>query len=270
MSLLDTTTPSTTAGESAVTPSRLCDVCGVPVAAMTMAEVLDKVDEAITQSTPLLLAVVNGAKLVNMKRDASLRRAVLSADIILADGMSVVWASRILGRRLPERVAGIDLMHEILRRGNDRAYRIYLLGATDEVIADLTSIIARDFPGVVVVGARNGYFTAAEEEQVASEVADARADVLFVGTNSPKKELFLARWSKEMNVSVCHGVGGAFDVLSGKTKRAPERWQGLGLEWLYRVVQEPRRMWRRYLVTNVLLCGMVIKESLFGGGRRGV
>ncbi len=268
MNLTETSAPITTPGEHASTPSRLCEVCGVRIAAMTMGEVLDRADEAIAQHRSLLFGVVNGAKLVNMKRDPSLRRAVLSADIILADGMSVVWASRILGQRLPERVAGIDLMHEMLRRGDDRGYRIYLLGATDEVIADLSAIIARDFPGIVVVGVRNGYFTADEEQQVASAVSDARPDVLFVGTNSPKKELFLAQWSKKMNVSVCHGVGGAFDVLSGKTKRAPERWQRLGLEWLYRVVQEPRRMWRRYLVTNVLLCGMVMKELLSGGRRR--
>jgi N-acetylglucosaminyldiphosphoundecaprenol N-acetyl-beta-D-mannosaminyltransferase len=236
----------------------------VPIDARSMHDVLALVDEAVAARRRLLIGVVNAAKLVNMQRDAALRQAVLTADIILADGMAVVWAARLLGRRLPERVAGIDLMTQMLRRGDQRGYRVYLLGATDKVLAATAARIRAEFPGVVLVGYRHGYFGAHEEAAIAEQICEARPDVLFAGMTSPKKEQFLARWSALMQVPVCHGVGGAFDVLAGKTRRAPQLWQRLGLEWLYRVVQEPRRMWRRYLVTNTLFCLMVAAEI---GGR---
>jgi N-acetylglucosaminyldiphosphoundecaprenol N-acetyl-beta-D-mannosaminyltransferase len=117
--------------------------------------------------------------------------------------------------------------------------------------------MAADYPGVQVAGSRDGYFKDAEEQAVAADIGASRADILLVAMTSPKKEKFLARWSETLGVPVCHGVGGSFDVMAGKVERAPDLWQRLGLEWLYRVKQEPRRLWRRYLVTNALFCGML-------------
>jgi N-acetylglucosaminyldiphosphoundecaprenol N-acetyl-beta-D-mannosaminyltransferase len=180
--------------------------------------------------------------------------------VILADGFSVVLAGRILGRPLPERVAGIDLMHAILTRASERHYRIYCLGATPEVLAATEREIAAAYPGVQMAGSQHGYFANAEEHLVADAIRQARADVLFVAMTSPKKERFLATWGPVMNVPVCHGVGGSFDVLAGKVRRAPAVWQQLGLEWLYRVLQEPGRLWKRYLVTNSMFLGMLAAE----------
>ena len=240
---------------------RLLDV---PVAALTMEQTLTLVERTIDARERLLIGVVNAAKLVNMRRQADLRDAVLAADVILADGASVVWASRLLGRPLPERVTGIDLMVRLIERANEKNYRVYCLGATDEVLGCVVEQIKRDHPGVQLVGWQNGYFKADQEADVAAAIAEARPDILFVAMSSPRKEAFLARWAGSMGVCVCHGVGGAFDVLAGKVHRAPERWQRLGLEWLYRVLQEPRRLWRRYLVTNTLFVSMVLWE-LFAG-----
>jgi N-acetylglucosaminyldiphosphoundecaprenol N-acetyl-beta-D-mannosaminyltransferase len=240
---------------------------GVPITPATMPEALDQVDRAIRDKQRLLIGVVNAAKIVNMRRDPELRQDVLSSDIIFADGMSVVWASRLLGRPLPERVAGIDLMYGILERGQEKGYRVYLLGATREVVETAADRIRKQYPGVAIVGHQHGYFSDAEEEAVASAIADTRPDVLFVAITSPRKERFLARWSGRLGVSVWHGVGGSFDVLAGKVERAPEAWQRLGLEWLYRVKQEPRRLWRRYLVTNGLFIGMLLMELVRGGRR---
>ncbi len=235
---------------------------GVPIDALTMDEAFSIVGDTIDRKGRLLIGVVNAAKLVNMRRDHTLRGAVLSADIIMADGMAVVWASRLLHRPLPERVAGIDLMHGMLRRGSERHYRVYCLGATDEVLQMAVSRVRELYPGVVIAGQRNGYFRPDEEPEIIAAIREAEADILFVGMSPPKKEVFLARWSATLNVPVCHGVGGAFDVLAGKARRAPERWQRLGLEWLYRVKQEPHRLWWRYLVTNTIFCGMVLAEML--------
>ena len=235
---------------------------GIPIYAMNMEQALACIDEAITTRKRLQIGVVNAAKIVNMQRDEMLRRDVLSSDLILADGIAVVWASRLLGRPLPERVAGIDIMMGMLRKGNERGYRVYCLGATDEVLDKVIERIRVDFPGVVVAGKNNGYFTEAEEEAVADDIAKARPDILLVAITSPKKEKFLARWSHRLDIPVCHGVGGSFDVMAGKVQRAPEAWQRLGLEWLYRVKQEPRRLWKRYLVTNTLFCSLLLGEMV--------
>ena len=242
------------------TDARIRELWGVPIHAMTMDDVLGRVDAAIADRRRLRIGVVNAAKIVSMRRDEALREAVVSCDLIVADGMSVVWASRVLARPLPERVAGIDLMLAMLRRGNDRGYRVYCLGATDEVLDKVVARIAQDYPDVSVVGRHHGYFGAEEAGAVAAAVAAARADILFVAMTSPKKEQFLARWGDDLGVPVCHGVGGSFDVLAGLVRRAPESWQRFGLEWLYRVRQEPRRLWRRYLVTNTLFCALVVSE----------
>ena len=237
------------------------DLFGVPINALTMSQVLALVDETIEGRGRLNIGVVNAAKIVNMRRNAVLRDSVLDSDVILADGMAVVWASRLLRSPLPERVPGIDLMHGMLRRGQPHGYRVYCLGATQDVLDRATAKMEADYPGVVIAGKRNGYFDAKDEQGIVKDICDSRADILFVAISPPKKEIFLGRWAKELNVPVTHGVGGAFDVLAGKTRRAPERWQRWGLEWLYRIKEEPRRMWKRYLVTNTLFCGLVLSQA---------
>jgi N-acetylglucosaminyldiphosphoundecaprenol N-acetyl-beta-D-mannosaminyltransferase len=234
------------------------EILGVPIDALTMAEVLDRVDKAIGSRDPLQIGMVNAAKLVNMRRDPALRADVLSCNLILADGVPVVWASRLLGRPLPERVAGIDLMLGMLGRASQNQYRVYCLGATEGVLAAAVARITTDYRHVRLVGRHHGHFTSQEEPGLVAAIADAKPDILLVGMSSPKKERFLTRWNDQLGVPVCHGVGGSFDVLAGMVRRAPPAWQRLGLEWLYRVKQEPRRLWRRYLITNSVFCALVV------------
>ncbi len=240
--------------------ARIVNLLGVPINAVTMAEALAEVDRAVSSRSRLLVGVVNAAKVVQMADRPSLRYSVLGADLILADGMSVVWACRWLGERLPERVTGIDLMQKILEAGTDRAYRIYFLGATQEVLSATLARVRREHPGVIIAGSHHGYFRSCDEGRVARAIQGSRPDILFVAMSSPRKEQFLARWAERIGVPVCHGVGGAFDVFAGKVRRSPRLWQSLGLEWLYRVAQEPTRLWKRYLVTNVLFVALVLNE----------
>lgn len=252
---------------------RVRNVLGIPFNAMTMSEALDTIDEAIAHRKRIQVGVVNAAKFVNMKRDDALWHDVLSSDLIFADGMSVVWASRILGCPLPERVTGIDLMMGMLARGHKKRYRIFFLGARDDVLEAVVERVGREYPGVQVAGKRNGYYEEGDEAAIALEIRRSAADVLLVAMTSPKKEKFLARWSDTLNVAVCHGVGGSFDVYAGKVERAPQRWQELGLEWLFRLKQEPGRLWKRYLVTNALFAGMVmsgyVRRRLASAGTAG-
>ncbi|MEN3534874.1 WecB/TagA/CpsF family glycosyltransferase [Microbispora sp. ZYX-F-249] len=225
-------------------------VLGTTLDALTMRQVVAACVEAVDGGGRLDIGVVNAAKIVTMHRDPELRRSVLGCDLVLADGQSVVWAARLLGHRLPERVAGIDLFTELLAEGERRGYRPYFLGATPEVLALLVERVRRDFPGLRIAGYRDGYFPAEESARVAEDIALSGADLLFLGMTSPKKEIFVRDWGEATGAKVVHGVGGAFDVLSGRTRRAPRAWQRLGFEWLYRLLQEPARLGPRYLKTN--------------------
>ncbi len=228
--------------------------------AATMDDALQDVERAVAQRKGLNIGMLNAAKIVNMQRNPELMQDVCGSDLLMADGSSVVTASRLLGQPLPERVAGIDLMYRILEQGAERGYRIYCLGASEEVSQKVAAKIAENYPGNVLAGRQHGYFSDEDAPEVAANIARAKPDVLFVAMTSPKKEQFMARWNRTMRVPVVHGVGGSFDVLAGKVKRAPLIWQRAGLEWLYRALQEPRRLMGRYLVTNWLFLRMFGRE----------
>jgi len=223
---------------------------GLRVDSLTMDQVIERCDEALRTRERLLIGVVNAAKVVALGKDATLRESLLDCDLMLADGQSVVWASRLLRRRLPERVTGIDLFERLLVHAEQQDRSVFLLGATDEVMARLQTNLRARFPRLRIAGARNGYFADSESSAVAEQIRSSGADMLFLGMSSPKKENFLADFGPSLDVPLQHGVGGSFDIFAGLTKRAPVSWQKLGLEWAYRLGQEPSRMWRRYLTTN--------------------
>jgi N-acetylglucosaminyldiphosphoundecaprenol N-acetyl-beta-D-mannosaminyltransferase len=238
------------------------ELFGCPVHSLSMGETITVIDNNIRQRTRLQHVVVNAAKLVNMQKDPVLRESVVNSDMINADGQAVVWASRLLGRPLPERVTGMDLMVNLVKLAHLRNYRIFFLGAKEEVVKKVVDRYSREFSPDIIAGYRNGYFSREEEAGVARLIADSRADILFVAMTSPKKEIFLHTYKDVIDTPFIMGVGGSFDVVSGITRRAPAWMQRSGLEWLYRVIQEPRRMWKRYLVTNTLFILMTIKHKL--------
>lgn len=235
------------------------NLLGIDIAAMRMEDVLNICEKHIIERVSLLLGVVNVAKVVNCRKDPELRKSLAEADITLADGLPIVWLSRLILNPLPQRVAGIDIMYRLLELSSQKNYGVYFLGAKQEVLEKMVEIVKTKYPGVRIAGYRNGYFNESDEKEVAEEIRNSSADIIFVAMTSPKKEKFLRNWRKFMNIPVCHGVGGSFDVLAGVTKRAPLWMQNCGLEWLYRVIQEPGRMWKRYLVTNSIFIILSIK-----------
>lgn len=235
-------------------------VLGYPLLAATMADVVALCDRAIKLRKPIVLGQASGPTLVKVQRDFEFRQAFLQGDLFLADGAGVVLASRVLGRPLPERIAGIDLMYRLMERANEKHYRVYLLGAEQCVLDKVIEEFGARYPGAVIAGSHNGYFSAEEEPEIAQEIAKSQSDILLVAMTSPKKEIFIVRWRNVMGVPVLHGVGGSFDVVAGKVKRAPAVVQRLGLEWVYRITQEPRRQWRRTGMANLLFASMVAWE----------
>lgn len=235
---------------------------GLWIDALTVEEVVCLAESSLESRRRLLIGVVNAAKVVHARSDPLLRDSLLACDLLLADGQSVVWASRLLGYRLPERVAGIDLFEELLGLAHRDGRSVYLLGATPAVLRAVQDRIRDRWPGARIAGSRDGYFGDSESGQVAADIAASGADMLFLGMPSPKKEIFLAAHEAYLGVPVLHGVGGSFDVLAGLTRRAPARWQRWGMEWLYRVLQEPGRLWKRYLTTNAAFVVLMVRERL--------
>ncbi|WP_369190956.1 WecB/TagA/CpsF family glycosyltransferase [Streptomyces sp. R08] len=233
---------------------------GVELDPLTMDETVQRCLEAVRDGRQLEIGVVNAAKLVNMRRDQRLADAVAGCDLVLADGQAVVWAGRILRAPLPERVAGIDLFLRLLAEAESTGIPVYFLGAKQEVLDQMLLKVADRFPGLKVAGSRNGYFDDSEQESIADAIARSGAHLLFLGMTSPKKEIFTAAHGARTGARVVHGVGGSFDILAGVTKRAPKSWQRWGVEWLYRALQEPRRLGRRYLTTNASFLLMTARE----------
>ena len=241
---------------------RAVDILDVGVDPLTMDELLELVDECIASREQLLLGVVNAAKVVNARRDRKLRQSLEQASLVLADGVPIIWLSKLMGTSLPERIAGIDLMYKLLERSCQMRYGVYFLGAKPDVVERVVKLVRSNYPGLRVAGFRDGYFDKTDEKEVSEGIKKSGADILFIGISSPKKEKFLEEWRDYMSVPICHGVGGSFDILAGVTKRAPVWMQKCGLEWFYRFVQEPRRMWKRYLVTNTIFIKLGFKAII--------
>ena len=188
------------------------------------------------------------------------KRQVAGCDLVSADGQAVVWSARLLRQPLPGRVAGIDLMHELLTLAEREGWRVYFLGARREVLDRAVERIRKRHPGLEVAGARDGYFTRDQEPHVREAIRAARPHLLFVAISSPRKEYWLAEHVRALGVPFSMGVGGALDVEAGFVRRAPGWMQRAGLEWLFRLLQDPRRLLRRYVVGNARFLALVARE----------
>lgn len=234
---------------------------GCAIDNLSMEETLRTIEGFVLDGRPHQHVVVNVDKLVKASRDPELRTIINGCALINADGMPVVWASRLLGKPLKERVAGVDLFEALMRRAAKMQWRVFLLGAKETVVREVAATYREKCPGLLLAGYRNGYWTGeAEEAQVVEQIRAARPDLLFVAISSPKKEQFLGRYQADMNVPFAMGVGGTFDVAIGHVRRAPVWMQRSGLEWFFRFLQEPRRMFRRYFIEDMAFVRLLIRE----------
>ena len=223
----------------------------VEIDALTMNETVQLIDNAIQSKKQLVHNCINANKVVLMDKDAFLRASLNQADVISADGQAVVWASRLLKQPLPERVPGIDLMEKLMELAHKREYKVFLFGAKEEIVQNVCEHYENIFSSSLIAGYRNGYYVQKDELDIINQINNSEATMLFVAIPSPQKELFINTYSGKLpNVQLLMGVGGSFDVISGKVTRAPRWMQNNGLEWLFRLIQEPRKMWKRYLIGN--------------------
>ena len=258
-----TSTGSVAAGHDvppAVADRRAVTLFGMVIDQLTMAETIARVDDLIASGGVHQHVAVNVDKVVKADRFPEVRAIVNGCDIASADGQPIVWASRVLGHRLPERVTGIDLMIGLIERAADAGYRLAFLGARPEIVDRVVSRVRREHPSVLIAAARDGYWQPDEEADIVRAIAASRPDILFLAIPSPAKERFLARWKADLGSRFVMGVGGSFDVYAGAIPRAPRVLQRLGLEWVHRLAREPRRMWRRYLVEDLAYAPIVVRE----------
>jgi N-acetylglucosaminyldiphosphoundecaprenol N-acetyl-beta-D-mannosaminyltransferase len=234
------------------------------VACLDMKQTVAEIKKIIEKKEICQHVVINAAKVVLMNEDKRLQKIVSECPVVNADGQSIVWASRFLNKPLPERVAGIDLMEELIRLSVKEDFSIYFFGAKEEVVKKVVKHYASIYPDLKIAGYRNGYFNHEEEKEIVNSIQKSGADILFVAFSSPQKEYFLAKYSQELGAPFQMGVGGSFDVIAGVVSRAPKWMQKAGLEWFYRFIQEPNRMWKRYLVGNSKFLYLVFKEKFSG------
>lgn len=237
-------------------------IWNIKIDTFTIAQIVEIATENIEgKRLPMQITGVNAEIIVSSQKDKSLQAAINESNIVNIDGISVVLGLRILGFQIKERAACPDIFNILLERANSKGYKIFFLGAQEVVLKQMITKLQEEFSNLQIVGFHNGYFNPENEIEIAEMIKASNADMLFLGIPSPKKELFIRNYLNFMDVPLCFGVGGVFDIKAGIYKRAPEWMQKIGMEWFYRFMQEPRRMWKRYLIGNTKFIWAVISEK---------
>lgn len=244
-------------------------VLGIPFCRWSMKQVTDWItshwDETKLTSQPDMakyIVTANPEIVMGALENKQLKEALLQADLVTPDGTGIVWAADYLGKPVSERVAGYDLLHAICKTAEDRPFSVYLLGAKEETNQQAAARLAAMYPKLHIVGRHHGYFTDEEEQAIIADINQCQPDLLLVALGFPKQEIWIQKYKAELRVKVAIGVGGSFDVLAGRVKRAPQIWQNLRLEWLYRLLQEPSRIKRQLALPKFVLAVRRHKKML--------
>jgi len=238
-------------------------ILGIKVHSVDTATALDTIKEFVRSGKPHMVVTADSSAVVLARRDGELREIINSADLVTPDSIGILWAARRFGTPLPERVSGVDLVQAMCERAAKSGYRVFLLGAAPGVIDGAARNLTEQHPGLTIAGTHHGYFRAHESPLVVGKIREASPDLLFVGMGIPLQEKWIKAHLEEMQVPVAMGVGGTFDVISGRVKRAPEWMQRRGLEWFHRLASNPRKI--RKCITLPVFVLMVLRAGKGGG-----
>ena len=229
-------------------------ILGVPVHPLTMNESVAVLEEKLQKKEQAFVVTANAEIIMMCQQDKEYNNIVSEqADLVLPDGAGAVWAGRYLGNEVPERVAGFDLYNQLLKLSADKGYKAYFFGGAPGVAEAAKNKAEELYPGVQIVGCRNGYFNETEEEAIIKEINDAVPDMLFVALGAPKQEKWLVKYRNQLKPRVLMGIGGSFDVLAGKMERAPKWMQEASLEWAFRLYKQPSRFMRMLALPKFVL-----------------
>ncbi|MBL7130472.1 MAG: WecB/TagA/CpsF family glycosyltransferase [Candidatus Omnitrophica bacterium] len=239
------------------------DFLGIKISAITKDEIVDKILEFALVGKHKMITYLN-AHCVNVSfADFEYREILQAADLVYAGGKGVVWSSRLFDKSLPERVNILDFFDRLVERIIEKKLKIYLLGGKPDVAQIAADELKKRFPALEISGFHHGFFNGREESDIIEEVNFLKPNILMVGLGIPKQEQWIYRHLNELDVNLCWGVGAAFDWLSGQRKRAPGWMINCGLEWLHRLYQEPKRLWKRYLIGNPVFIYRVLKQRMW-------
>lgn len=257
--------PATVTAMRQESPQRV-SILNVGFHAFSFTEALERVEAFIRDRTPRQVCMANAYTIGLAQSDPELLKILQRSALVLADGMSVVWGARWVNLRLPGRIAGPDFMSDLCRVSADKGYRVFLMGNTKETLRKLQQVLTQRWPTLQIVGMHSPPFmerlTEPENRPIFKALEDAKPDILFVSMSTPKQEKWIGEHLHRLSIPVCIGVGAAFDFISGKIPRAPDFFQRHGLEWLYRLGCEPRRLWKRYLLGNLIFLSRLARQSL--------
>jgi N-acetylglucosaminyldiphosphoundecaprenol N-acetyl-beta-D-mannosaminyltransferase len=242
------------------TPNTRVRLFGVEIDNLNLPESITRVSELIESDQTHQHVVINVDKAIKLSNDPQLREIINNCSLVNADGMPIVWASKLVGKPLKERVAGIDLFEALVAEASKRQWPVYFLGAREEVVNQVINTFKARHPELPIAGYRNGYWEANQEQAVINDVCTSGAKLLFVAISSPKKEQLLAAIQSQKAIAFAMGVGGSFDIVAGRVQRAPVWMQRSGLEWFYRFIQEPARLFKRYFVDAFKFLNLVLHE----------
>jgi len=242
---------------------QVSNLFGLKFYLVSMQQALEIVEEFIINfEKPRMIFTPTAELIVRSNEDENLRNIYNSSDLLTVDSYVVYYAARLLGKDLPEPVSAARLMLNLLPIIHKKGYKIYLLGATEEVVNKVVENLKNHYPGINIVGWHNGYFDLENDDEIVNDIKEKKPNILFVAMSSPLKEKFISKNINKMRIPVSIGVGGTFDIIAGKCKLAPEWISRIGFEWFYRLCQEPRRLYRRYLITNTKFMYIFVKEVL--------
>ena len=238
------------------------EILGVPVDCVTMDQALDWADSMMNGHHPCTILAVNPEKVMRAQQDGKLLDQLRAADLLIPDGIGIVLAMSLLGLGHAERVPGSELMPKLCERAVSKGYTVFLFGASAEVNQQAVAVLRKRYPGIIIVGSQHGYVKVEDMPGVIACINECKPDFLFVALGSPHQELWMARYLPQLRVKICQGVGGTFDVIAGRVRRAPKVFRSLHLEWFYRLATNPRRIRRQSALP--LFAFHVLRKRLIG------
>lgn len=237
---------------------KLVEILGVSFINTTRGQLIEKLNNHVVQGEKRFIVTANPEIVIRANQDKDYMNDIKKADYVTADGIGIVKAAKLLNTPLPERVAGYEVMLDLLQLANEKRYKVYFLGATEETLQKMMQNVKRDYPHIEIVGSQNGFFDWSDS-QITERIVTAAPDFVFVALGAPLQEKWIAKHIDLFNKGIFIGIGGSFDVIAGTVKRAPVLWQKLNLEWLYRIVKQPSRLKRSMAIPQFMI--QVYKEK---------
>lgn len=226
----------------------------------SLLEAIQQIEQFIQSGRAHMVFTPTAELIVKAKENQQLKDIYNQAHLLMVDSFVVYYMAKLCGKPVREPVSAVRLMLGLLEVAQQKKYRLYMLGAKEEVLKSAVEVLNKKYPGINIVGWRNGYFDLERDDEVIRNIKEKNPDVLFVAMSSPLKENFINKNLQKLNVPVCMGVGGSFDIIAGKCRLAPQWVSKIGMEWFYRLIQEPGRLWKRYLITNTKFLWLWARE----------